>query len=134
MAIRRLLAAVFGGLAVGVAPSLAIAKPLDRIMEYEAAGLRRQVRVDGRTLVVMTHPTEPALLVQRNAGAALMQGAAEGLSLGAVPAALSEDVYRRAAQEVLRPLGCRVLEMRPLDGRVSWEAFYACPAGVSPRR
>lgn len=105
-------------------------RPLDRLVEYERGGQRRFVRIDGRLMVVMVHPREPMLLVQRNAGAALMQGAAEGLSLGTVPAALAEDVYRRAAQAVLQPAGCRVIAMRSLDGRVSWEAEYACPAGV----
>ncbi len=110
--------------------TLGRSRPLDRLMEYERGGWSRQVRIDDRTLVVKAHPRDPTLLVQRNVGAAFLQGAAEGLSLGAAPAALSDDVYRRAATKVLRAAGCRLLAMRPLDGRVSWEAEYACPPGV----
>lgn len=138
--IRRLRAAGLGLALLASSPALAQSydpyqalgppRPIDRLMEYERGGQRRLVHVDGRLMVVMIHPREPALLIQRNPGAALMQGAAEGLSLGTVPAALAEDVYRRAAQAVLKPAGCRVIGMRSLDGRVSWEAQYACPAGV----
>lgn len=108
--------------------------PLTRIMEYEGGGLRRLVRIDGRLMTVLIHPREPSLLVQRNPGGALLQGAAEGLSLGTVPAALPENVYERAALAVLRPAGCRLTDLRSLDGRVSWEAVYACPGGRLVRR
>ena len=105
-------------------------RPLDRLMEYERSGWSRQVRIDDRLLVDKAHPRDLTLLVQRNVGAAFLQGAAEGLSLGVAPAPLSDDVYRRAAAKVLKAAGCRLVAMRPLDGRVSWEAEYACPTGV----
>lgn len=105
-------------------------RPLDRLMEYERGGWSRQVRIDDRLLVVKAHPRDPTLLIQRNVGAAFLQGAAEGLSLGVAPAALSDDVYSRAAAKVLKAAGCRLVAMRPLDGRVSWEAEYACPSGA----
>lgn len=106
-------------------------QPISRLLQYEGASQRRDVRVDGRVMHVVVHPRDPNLLVQRNAGAALLQGASEGMSLGLRPAAMGEDAYRRAAEAVALPAGCRITDLRPLDGRVSWEATYVCPPGVA---
>jgi len=109
------------------------AQPITRLLQYEGAPQQQTVRIDGRVMRVVVHPRDSNLLVQRNAGAALMQGASEGMSLGLVPSALGEDAYRRAAEAVALPAGCRITELRPLDGRVSWEATYVCPPGVALR-
>lgn len=104
-------------------------QPISRLMQYTGAPQQRSVRIDGRVMRVVVHPRDPNLLIQRNAGAAFLQGASEGMSLGLVPSALGEDAYRRAAEAVALPSGCRITELRPLDGRVSWEATYVCPPG-----
>jgi len=109
------------------------APPITRLLQYEGAPQHQTVRVSGRILRVVVHPREPNLLIQRNAGAAFLQGASEGMSLGLVPSALDEDAYRRAAEAVVLPAGCRITDLRPLDGRVSWEATYVCPPGVGLR-
>lgn len=109
------------------------APPISRILQYEGAPQHQTVQVEGRTLRVVVHPRDPNLLIQRNAGAAFLQGASEGMSLGLVPSALGEDAYRRAAEAVVLPAGCRITDLRPLDGRVSWEATYVCPPGVGLR-
>ena len=108
--------------------------PLTRLLQYEGARQGRTVTVDGRAMRVVVHPNEPDLLVQRTAGGAFLQGASDGISLGLAPGGLGEDAYRRAAEAVAGPAGCRVTDLRPLDGRVSWEASYDCPPGVDLRQ
>lgn len=105
-------------------------KPLSRIIEYDLGGERQTVQVDGRKMQVLEHPVDETLLVQRSPGGALLQGASEGISLGLVSNALDQDAYRRAAEAVAGAEGCRVTDMRTLDGRVSWEASYVCPGGA----
>jgi hypothetical protein len=108
-------------------------QPITRLLQYEGSNQRQSVRVEGRVMRVVVHPSQPNLLIQRNAGAAFLQGASEGMSLGFLPGSLDEAAYRRAAEAVALPAGCRITDLRPLDGKVSWEATYVCPPGVGLR-
>lgn len=92
-----------------------------------------KVSVGTRVFSVWVHPTDSTLLVQRNAGAGMGQGALEGLTLGAVNANLPAPIWRAAADALLKQAVCTATDVYTLDNSITWEAHYTCPAGTDFR-
>lgn len=121
-------------LVAGSAAALAGCASLGRMESYGNRLADAKTQVDGHAFSLWVHPTEDTIMVQRGMGGALGQGAISGLTFGAVDTAPMKPIWRRAAEWLTAPLGCSVTDAYSIDNKVTWEAPYACPAGVDLRK
>lgn len=106
---------------------------LGRIESYGSHLADAKVHVDGKGYSIWVHQHEDTLLVQRSAGAAMGQSFVQGLTLNLVNMMDPKPYWKRAAAQMTDPVGCQVTDVYPLDSHSTWEAPYACPAGVDLR-
>lgn len=124
----RFLVAAMAALALsGCGASMA------RLSSYGTDLADAKTRVDGREYALSVHPIEDTILIQRGFGALMGQSVVEGATFGVVNFQEPMPIWRSAAQWLVEPVGCRIVEIYELE-RSSFEARYECPPGVDLRR
>lgn len=91
-----------------------------------------KTRVGNREFSLYVHPTDDTILVQRGFGAAMGQSVLEGATFGAINMQEPKPIWKAAAEWLASPLNCTVTDAYELE-RISWEAPFECPVGVSLR-
>lgn len=124
----------FAACALALTVALGSCASVGRAMSYGSDLADAKVSVGARQFAVWVHDVDRTLLINRNNGASMGQGLADGLTFGAA-GGLPAPLFRAAADAVLSTMGCKALDVYQLGGQgVSWEATYECPDGVDPRK
>jgi hypothetical protein len=94
------------------------------LFSYGLATSDASVNEDGRTFRFYVHPHENLLLIQPSAGSAWTKH----------PQKWPQEAWKHAAATLVAPAGCAVTEIH-VKSRIgaTWEAGFACPAGVDLR-
>lgn len=124
---RRWIAAGVGVVLLGGCSSMG------RIMSYGTTWADAIFVVEGRRYEVYAHETDPTLLIQRSIGDAAARGFVKGLTLGVADTAPDYETWKAGAEWMVRPVGCEVRDLKPLQYESTWEFTYVCPPGVDLR-
>lgn len=120
-------------LVLAAALALMACSNLARTLSYGTDWADAIFGVDGTRFEMYAHERDPTLLLQVSIGRAAAQGLLEGVSLGLANKGPAFAEWKSAAEWILTPVGCSIVDLYPLDQSHTWEVRYACPPGVDLR-
>lgn len=89
--------------------------------------------VYGKRIEMYAHERDSTLLLQVSLGRAIGQGFIQAATLGLADDGPSFATWKAAAEWIVEPVGCEVVELKPLMQATTWEVRYRCPAGTDLR-
>jgi hypothetical protein len=106
----------------------------NRILSYGNGWADGMYNAQGKRFEVWMHPKDNTILLNGSIGNAFGKGLASGATFGLAGRDPNYSTWMAGAKALLDPVGCKVLDLRPLQVQTSWEFDFDCPPGVDLRR